>query len=639
MNKWTNLIEIADIITGFPFKGEKYSTTGIRTVRGENVTEGRLRWDNIKCWNTPFDQEENYLLKTDDIVIGMDGSKVGKNMARIRKNDLPLLLAQRVACVRSKKGNNQIYLYYLINNPRFKEYVFKTQTGSSVPHISRKQIEDFKVPVFDLSTQQKIGSILSTLDDKIELNNKINKELEANAKTLYDYWFVQFDFPNKDGKPYKSSGGKMVYNEVLKREIPEGFNVTKLSELTSFLSRGISPNYVEGKGGIPVLNQKCIREHRVSYQFQRRHDNVTKNTTDKLIQKYDVLVNSTGVGTLGRVALVRWLNEKEVTVDSHVTIVRAISEKINRVFFGYSLLTKQAEIESFANGSTGQVELSRSQLSDVNLVVPPPNLQDRFCEYYQPIIEKTSINERQNCELVQLRDWLLPMLMNGQVKVGDNYNTDNSDILVAAESDVCYGSIESLDIPSNRKGFARQVLAGKVVSIFKNDPNFTSIKFQKIQFLAEHIIEVDLNQNYYYQAAGPYDNLFMKSIYGHFKAQNWFDSQNKRFVPLVKEEKIEGYYQGYFGSMQESLDKLFGLLYQTTEAEAEIIATIYAVWNNRIIEDTSITDGELIEDFYRWSDRKQQYTNEQIMVGLKWLRDNNLAPKGFGKLIKKAKGK
>lgn len=131
----------------------------------------------------------------------------------------------------------------------------------------------------------------------------------------------------------------------------------------------------------------------------------------------------------------------------------------------------------------------------------------------------------------------------------------------------------------------------------------------------------------------------MKSIYGHFKAQNWFDSQNQRFVSLNKEEKIEEYYQGYFGSMQESLDKLFGLFYQTTEAEAEIIATIYAVWNNRIIQGKSILDSELIEDFYQWSDRKKQYTNEQIMVGLKWLRDNNLEPKGFGKLIKKAKSK
>lgn len=547
--------------------------------------------------------------------------------------------AQDMVGLRFKKEYHPFYMLAVLRGREIQETIQNNHVGLVIAHFRKQELLQLKLPIINRELRNSIGDIYKNISLKFELNNRINTELEQMSKMLYDYWFVQFDFPNEHGRPYKSSGGKMTYNEVLKREIPEGWEVNKLNTLTSFLSRGISPRYIEGENGIPVLNQKCIREHRVLYEFQRRHDNEAKSASNRFVEKYDVLVNSTGVGTLGRVALVRWLNEEEVTVDSHVTIVRAIAEKINRVFFGYSLLSKQAEIESFANGSTGQVELNRNQLSDINLVVPPRNLQDRFCEYYQSIIEKTSINERQNRELVQLRDWLLPMLMNGQVKVVDNYNTDNSDILVAAGSDVFYDNIKPLDIPSNKKGFARQVLAGKVVSVFKEDPNFSNIKFQKVQFLAENLIGIDLNQNYYYQAAGPYDNAFMKSIYGHFKTQNWFDSQNQRFVPLAKAEKIEEYYQGYFGSMKDSLDKLFGLLYQTTEAEAEIIATIYAVWNNRIIEDTSISDNEMIEDFYKWSDRKQKYNSDQILAGLKCLRDNNLEPKGFGKLIKKVKGK
>ncbi|WP_286834821.1 MULTISPECIES: restriction endonuclease subunit S [Sphingobacterium] len=638
MSKVIGLNEIANIITGFPFKGEKYSATGIRTVRGENVTEGKLRWDTIKCWNEHFNQEEYYLLKKDDIVIGMDGSKVGKNKARIRKSDLPLLLAQRVACVRAKKGNDQVFLYYLINNPRFEEYVFKTQTGSSVPHISKKQIEDFKVPIFNLITQHKIGSVLSALDDKIELNNKINVELEQMAKTLYDYWFVQFDFPNDEGKPYKSSGGKMVYDTVLKREIPEGWGHEKIGDLGTIIGGSTPSKLIDSyfaTNGIPWITPKDLSENAGNKFITRGELDVTdlgrKNASLKILPANSVLMSSrapVGYLAINRIECTTNQGFKSIVCDRTYS-----SEYVYYVLYRYMPI-----IEANATGSTFK-EISASVLKSIDIIKPDHQIVKNFIKRIKLLFDKQNNLEKQNQELAQLRDWLLPMLMNGQVKVVGDSESGNGSFSIAAEPCVGYGNIEPLDIPLSKKGFARQVLAGKVVSVFKDDSNFSNIKFQKIQFLAENLIEVDLGQNYYYQAAGPYDNTFMKSIYGHFKAQKWFDSQNQRFVPLEKAEKIEEYYHGYYRSMQDSLDKLFGLLYQTTEAEAEIIATIYAVWNNRIIEDTSISDNELVEDFYKWSDRKQQYTSDQILAGLKWLRDNNLEPRGFGKLIKKAKSK
>ncbi len=366
-------------------------------------------------------------------------SCIGSAMGKVSMNRSTAISNQQInSLIPNSKYFDNDYVYYCFKN-NYSLFRNAASGSTALPLLNKSDFDKLRLRIHDeKDTQRIIGSVLSALDDKIELNNKVNSELEQMAKTLYNYWFVQFDFPNEEGRPYKSSGGKMVYDKVLKRELPEEWEVNKLNTLTSFLSRGISPKYIEGEHGIPVLNQKCIREHRVLFEFQRRHDNEAKNASSRFIKKYDVLVNSTGVGTLGRVALVRWLNEEEVTVDSHVTIIRALTEKINTVFFGYSLLSKQAEIESFANGSTGQVELNRNQLSDINLIVPPRNLQDRFCEYYQSIIEKTSINERQNCELVQLRDWLLPMLMNGQVKVSDNCNSDNDErsIVITKEMDL-----------------------------------------------------------------------------------------------------------------------------------------------------------------------------------------------------------
>ena len=178
MEEWKKykLSEVAYLSTGFPFDGSKYSKTGIRVVRGDNVTIGALRWDadKLKCWKESFSRANEYSLQDGDIVIGMDGSRVGRNRAQISTSDLPLLLAQRVACVRHNDKTVQDFLYYLIFDDRFVEYVKLVQTGTSIPHISLKQIGDFEVYVPSLSTQKRICEILKSLDNKITLNNRIN---------------------------------------------------------------------------------------------------------------------------------------------------------------------------------------------------------------------------------------------------------------------------------------------------------------------------------------------------------------------------------------------------------------------------------------------------------------------------------
>lgn len=563
------------------------------------------------------------------LIIGRSGGAFGK-VYFVKENYWP--------------HNTSLYVTdFKENDPRFAFYLLKLMdlsslnSGSAQPSLNRNYIYPLPIEVPEPYQQRKIASVLSVLDDKIELNNQINIELEQMAKTLYDYWFVQFDFPDTKGKPYKSSGGKMIFDEALKREIPEGWGVKTLSEINSVLVRGISPKYVENDG-ISVINQRCIRNNTVNFSFCRLH-NIQTKPVDKLIQIGDILVNSTGVGTLGRVAIVKWLENVKTTADSHVTIVRANKEQINPLFLGFSLLNKQTEIEKLGEGSTGQTELSRENLGKLKILLPKRELQNEFAIIAKPLFEKLAINEQQNRELSSLRDWLLPMLMNGQLKVTDDVVSYETEVSIGATSQKYRATTEPLNIPANKKSFAKQVLAGKIVARFIADPNFSDIKFQKVQFLAEHLIEADLNLNYYYQAAGPYDNKFMHTIYDDFRKQKWFDCENKHFIPMENQEKIEEYYQGYFASVQKQLETLFDILFRVTEAEAEIIATLYAVWNNRIIEARHTTDEELIADFYEWSDRKQRYEKSEILNGLKFLMNNNIKPRGFGQLTKRAKNK
>lgn len=493
------------------------------------------------------------------------------------------------------------------------------------------------------SYQKQIATILSSIDSKIALNNRINAELEAMAKTVYDYWFVQFDFPfdfaqgkpSADGKPYKSSGGKMVWSEELKREVPEGWEVGELSDLAISIIRGISPKYIEDNG-ICVLNQKCIRDNSINYELSRRHDNKIKDASARFINYGDILVNSTGFGTLGRVAFVKWLQEESITVDSHVTIVRPNEKIINSEYLAYSVQYKQTEIENMAEGSTGQTELSRVKLGSLKVIIPSNELQQNFAAIVKPQIQKIANNQQENQQLSSLRDWLLPMLMNGQVKVGEV--EEEVKTLMAAEVTPTYKLPARSNIPDNKRGFAKQVLGGKIVKEFKDDKNFTHIKFQKLQYLAEQIIEEDLNWNYYRQSAGPYDNKFMHSVFNRLEKNSWFRKRGDNYYPLEKMNDIDKYYQNYFGNKSEKLNNLFGLLQRGTEKFCEAVATIYAVWNNHIILKQEFDKERVKADFFDWSNRKTAvFTEEEFEKALFWMQNHDIVPTGFGGLIKEKK--
>lgn len=421
MYKLVKLKKIANVTTGFPFKGEAYSNNGFRVVRGENVTIGSLRWDSIKCWDQKFEQFDKYSLREGDVVIGMDGSRVGKNRARITATDLPLLLAQRVACLRGNELSDQNFIYYLVRDNRFEEFVFKIQTGSSIPHISQKQIEEFVVPFPPLNIQKNISALLLNLDSKIELNNRINRELEQMAKLLYDYWFVQFEFPfdfaqgkpDPKGKPYKSNGGKMVWNEELKREIPEGWEVGTISVLAELLGGGTpktkEPSYWGGSIPFFTPTDNCDSAFSLSTK-QNITEAGLESCSSKLFPKGTIFI--TARGTVGNINIA----SQDMAMNQSCYALKA-KENVSYSFlylYAYELVRK---LKAKANGSVFDAIVS-NDFKLTNLVVPPISYINKFGTISEPIFEKILSNQVENQQLASLRDWLLPMLMNGQVTVG-----------------------------------------------------------------------------------------------------------------------------------------------------------------------------------------------------------------------------
>jgi type I restriction enzyme S subunit len=399
------LSDVATVSTGFAFKGNGYSDEGIRVVRGENVSLGELRWDTIKCWNQPFSQIEKYSLSDGDIVIGMDGSRVGRNRAQIKKSDLPLLLAQRVARVNAKEGYCQDLIAYIIKSSIFEQYVTRVHTGTSIPHISQKQIEDFSFDIItDYTTQTAIAEILSSLDDKIELNNKINQELENLAQTLFKRWFIDFEFPNENGEPYKSSGGEMVDSEL--GEIPKGWSIDSLDNIADFLN-GLALQKFPPENEfdfLPVIKIKELRQKNTS-----NSDKASNKIPEKyIIQNGDVLFSWSGS------LMVDFWTNGNGALNQH--LFKVTSNKFPKWY--YYLWTKFHLIEFIKiaeSKATTMGHIQRQHLSDAKVLIPLG-----ISEYtltFEPIISKIICNRIENVELTNLRDTLLPKLISGELEV------------------------------------------------------------------------------------------------------------------------------------------------------------------------------------------------------------------------------
>lgn len=378
--KEVRLGDVCNIITGFPFPGKKYSKEGIRVVRGDNVTIGNLRWDTEKDkrWNEPFDKTEYYSLQANDIVIGMDGSRVGKNKARIKEEDLPLLLAQRVACVRHNELAEQDYLYYNIFSKKFIDYVNSIHTGSAIPHISQKQIEDYKILLPNLETQHRIASILSSLDRKIELNNKINADLEEMAQAIFKNWFVDFE-PFKDGKFVDSELGM----------IPEGWKVGCLGDLITIkygkdhkkLDDGTFPVY--GSGG-----------------FMRFVNSWLYDGESVLIPRKGTLDN------------IMYVCEKFWTVDTMFFSVPKM-DYVMKYVYNY---IKRFDFSKMNEG-TSVPSNTAARLNKMPILIPTHEILEMYDETLCPIYNKRKMKDKESRTLSLLRDTLLPRLMSGELEV------------------------------------------------------------------------------------------------------------------------------------------------------------------------------------------------------------------------------
>ena len=283
---------------------------------------------------------------------------------------------------------NTRYLCYLLNSMDLSGYV----TGSAQPKLSQANLNAVTLFLPSITVQERIVECLYLFDKKIAVNQKINDNLQQQAAAIFRSWFVD----------YVPFGGT----------VPGEWKNVTLEDITTLVSRGITPKYADDTGQI-VINQKCIRNHMIDLSFARSHR--PKVINNKWLQFGDLLINSTGDGTLGRAAQV-WFQPHNLTVDSHVTIVRPAAE--NMIFYiGLWGTQHEKEIESLHTGSTGQTELPRDRVKAIELLLPDKETLERFNALIAPMAAAIVSNQEENNRLASIRDALLPKLMSGKIDV------------------------------------------------------------------------------------------------------------------------------------------------------------------------------------------------------------------------------
>ncbi|MFF2911814.1 restriction endonuclease subunit S [Paenibacillus sp. NPDC057934] len=369
--------------------------------------------------NTSKEEQENYSIRKGDVFLTRTSETLGElAMSSVSLKDYPKAtfsgFAKRLRPIQKDITYDKFMGFYL-RSEYFRKIINNNATMTLRASFNENIFSYIKVQLPDYQTQVQIGNLLYNLEEKKALNDKINKELESLAKTIYDYWFVQFDFPNEEGKPYKTSGGKMVWNETLKQQIPEGWSNGTLSDIGDIIG-GSTPSKKNSdyfsSNGTAWITPRDLSMNLGNKFIVRGNLDVSdlgiKAASLKIMPKGTVLLSSRA--PIGYMAVANGIVTTNQGFKSFVP-----KKNYSTPFMFYAIKNSLPEIIKNASGSTFK-EVSGSVLKTIKITLPPKSIISNYTKKVSSIFERQSTLELENNELTGLRDWLLPMLINGQVK-------------------------------------------------------------------------------------------------------------------------------------------------------------------------------------------------------------------------------
>ena len=414
--------ELVEVTRGASLSGQFYAEEGklIRLTLGNfNMNGGGFKENTSKTdlYFTGTVRDE-FILNEGDIITPLTEQSLGLlgTTARIPESG-KYIQSQDVALVRCKKGLlDPNFCYYLISSSIVRQQLSAAAQQTKIRHTSPEKIKDCTVWVPDFDVQKNIGRILTDIDNKIAINRRINDNLEAMAKQLYNYWFVQFDFPNEDGKPYKSSGGAMVWNEKLKREIPIGWTCCSIKEMCDINKKTINKD--EHKQ-IEYLDTGSITQGHISNTEIYRVD-MAPSRAQRKVEDLSILYSSVRPRLL-HYGILSTPKENFIVSTGFVTLDAKCKNMALMVYYFLTSNTITEHLASIADTSVSSYpSISPDDIANLDIVIPSNDIIQKYNDIVEPMFRKMSTLRKEIDSLTKQRDELLPLLMNGQATV--NYH-------------------------------------------------------------------------------------------------------------------------------------------------------------------------------------------------------------------------
>lgn len=622
------LVKIKDVFisikNGASIQQDKLSG-GIPITRIESISNNIIDLEKLGYAGIINESFEKFYLQDGDILMSHINSvsHLGKAAIYEKRNE-KIIHGMNLLCLKAdKKVLFPKYAFYFFTTTQFRDSIKKiTKKSVNQASFNITSFYDIEIPVLLLLDQIHIANILGKAEKLIAQRKESLRLLDAFLKST----FLEMFCTNKEIESWhETSFGKLVeQKKVSMRSGPFG---------SSLLHGEFSET-----GDIKVLGIDNVVNNRFEW---KRNRCITLEKFQEL-KRYQVFPNDVLISimaTVGRTAVVP--ENIPISINSkHLAAITLDKETLNPYFVSFAFQTHPTILKQMKNSMKGAIMdgLNLTIIKSIKFKHPPIHLQNQFAS----IVSKTETLKKQYTASLRELENLFGVLsqkafkgeLNKAEQIVSTYALKEMSLSIAAEPTVVFEKTVST-IPPAKKGFAKQVLGGKIVSLFKNDKYFTHIKFQKLQYLAEQIAEEDLLWNYYRQSAGPYDNKFMHTVSNKLKQNKWFEENNYKFYPLPKANDVDKYYSGYFGNKEEKLNKLFSLLENATEKFCEAVAAVYAVWNNHIILKKPFDATEIKKEFFEWSSRKGEiFTENEFDKTLPWMQNQKIIPTGFGQLIK-----
>ena len=418
--------DLLEVTRGMSLSGEYYSTEGelMRLTLGNFDYHNNCFKDDKSKDNLFFTGKvkPEFILKKGDIITPLTEQAIGLlgSTAKIPCGG-KYIQSQDIGLIKCNEKLNSDYAFYLISSKLVRNQLSVAAQQTKIRHTSPDKIKACTVWIPEVSTQQKIAAVLSSLDKKIVLNSRINARLEQMAKRLYEHYFVQFDFPTADGKPYKTSGGKMVYSSELKREIPEGWEVKRLGDILQPIKRGLSytTKEIEDFNGMPMINLACF-DKIGNYRIGELKYFSGKYTDEDLLKPFDILIACTDLTQKADIIGTPIFVPCESSMFVYSTDLAKLTPLNNddRFYLYYYLKNDifHKYIKPFASGTTVK-HLDIKGVLQYPYIQPDKEIVKKFTLFIEPFRKEISRLQADTIKLTKLRDRLLPLLMNGQVSI------------------------------------------------------------------------------------------------------------------------------------------------------------------------------------------------------------------------------